>query len=179
MDGISLTASQQRELECQLDQTTDARVYRRTFAVLEVSRGAAVADVAQMLGVTRQSVYNWIDAYRRSYRPQALIYPPRSGRPSVWTGNLEGLLRTLMQTSPDLLGYYAVNWTVPLIQNYLHEKPGQQISENSIRRELGRLKYVWKRSRYVLKPDPEAPKKTPNPAKNRHFATAKRVARRG
>ncbi len=57
MDEFSLTAKQRRQLELVLHQTCDARLYRRVPAILEVSRGISVEEVAQTLGVTRQSVY--------------------------------------------------------------------------------------------------------------------------
>jgi transposase len=159
MDGITLTVRQRRALERQLSETTDARLFRRTLAVLEVCHGVPVAEVARTLAVSRQSIYNWVETYQDSYDPKVLSDSPHPGRPSVWTCELQTLLDNLMQTQPDQLGYYAVNWTVPLLQHYLEDYTGERFSENTIRRELRRMKYVWKRSRYVLKPDPEAAKK--------------------
>jgi hypothetical protein len=50
MDEFSLTAKQRRQLELVLHQTCDARLYRRVLAILEVSRGISVEEVAQTLG---------------------------------------------------------------------------------------------------------------------------------
>ena len=61
--------------------------------------------------------------------------------------------------SPDQLGYPAVNWTIPLLQEQLGRCTGQWPSEDTLRRQLHRLDYVWKRPRYVLDPDPELEKK--------------------
>lgn len=58
MSRLKLTHWQRRRLRRQLDTTTDARTYRRTLAVLELDRGRPVADIAAMLGVTRQRVQN-------------------------------------------------------------------------------------------------------------------------
>jgi transposase len=159
MDGIVLSWWQRRGLERQLHETIDARVFRRTLAILEVSRGVPMAEVARTLAISRQSIYNWIDAYCQSYDPHALIDAPHVGRPRVWTEFSETLLDSLMQTSPEQFGYYALNWTVPLLQDYLEECTGKSLSEDTIRRELSRLDYVWKRTRYVLKPDPDMGKK--------------------
>lgn len=79
------------------------------------------------------------------------------------------LLRTLMQTSPDRLGYFAVNWTVPLLQEQIDHTTGLRLSEDTIRRELDRQHYVWKRYRYVLDPDPDLEKKTFFEAAPPHF----------
>ena len=160
MIPLKLTRWERFRLQRQLQDTGDARVYRRTLAVLEASRGPSVAQIAQMLGVTRQSVYNWIAAYAAAPDPDSLVDADRSGRPSSWTEGLRGLLRSLFTQAPDQLGYFAVNWTVPLLQEQLEHQTGHWLAEDTIRRELDRLGYVWKRSRYILDPDPEREKKT-------------------
>ena len=177
MSCLSLTSYQRRRLQRQLQHTHDARLYRRTLAILEVSRGQPVAQVAQSLGVTRRSIYNWIERYRETSLPTALVDSDRSGRPSLWTEDLMVLLRTLLvDHTPDQLGYSAVEWTATLLQEHLGHCTGQRLSETSIRRELHGLGYVWKRSRYVLAPDPELEKKTPHPPSNPGFAPPKRSA---
>jgi transposase len=160
MSRLSLTSSQRRRLQRQLHHTHDARLYRRTLAILEVSRGQPVAQVAQSLGVTRRSIYYWIEHYREAFDPTALVDDDRPGRPSLWTEDLTALLRTLLvDHAPDQLGYSAVEWTAALLQEHLEHCTGQRLSETTIRRELHGLGYVWKRSRYALAPDPEWEKK--------------------
>ncbi len=159
MTRLQLTRWQRLRLQRQLKGTPDARVYRRTLAVLEYSRGQPIARIAQTLGVTRQSVYNWIGAYAQAHDPDALGEDDRSGRPSLWTEDLRALLQALFAQTPDQRGYAAVNWTIPLLQEELGHCTGQALSDDTLRRELDRLGYVWKRSRYVLDPDPERDKK--------------------
>jgi hypothetical protein len=48
---------------------------------------------------------------------------------------------------------------VPILQDYLEGAGGRRLSEDTIRRQQRRLDYVWKRSRYVLPPDPQREKK--------------------
>jgi len=169
MDRWKLTLRQRRQLERQLQATSDARVYKRTLALLEYNRGRSLPEIAASLSVTRQSVYNWISAYRRHQIPSALGDAPRSGRPHVWSKERQRLLRSLLETSPDRLGYFAVNWTVPLLQEQIERKSGLRLSEDTIRRELQRQRYVWKRYRYVLEPDPDLEKKTQNQAVDPQF----------
>jgi transposase len=94
---------------------------------------------------------------------------PRSGRPRLWSPETEVLLLNLLETSPDRLGYFAVNWTVPLLQEQIARETGMRMSEDTIRRELARQRYVWKRYRYVLDPDPDLEKKTQNKAVDPQF----------
>lgn len=160
MNRLKLTTYQRRRLQHLLQQTSDARVYRRTLAVLEYNRGQSMPQIAEMLGVTRQSVYNWVAAYLRSWDLRTLHDAARSGRPRLWTKERQALLGTLLQTSPDQFGYFAVNWTVPLLQEQIAHVAGSRLSQDTIRRELDRQRYVWKRFRYVLDPDPQREKKT-------------------
>lgn len=85
MEAFRRTSWQRRCLRSQLRHTLDARVCRRTLAVLEVDRGRSIAQVAQMLGVTRQSVYNWLASYGTAHDAAALVDAPRGGRPRLWT----------------------------------------------------------------------------------------------
>jgi transposase len=175
MDEWTVTEGQRHRLEQQLRRTADARVYRRTLALLEVSQGIPIAEVARTLGVSRQSVYNWLENYGRTHDPAALQEAVHPGRPKLWTTDLELLLHSLMTMSPDQRGYFATNWTVPLLQEELKHCGGAQVSDDTIRRELSRLGYVWKRSRYVLQPDPEEEKKTPHSPANPGLAAAECV----
>jgi transposase len=104
MEGLKLTWWQRHRLLEQLKQTQDAPIYRRTLAVLEVSRDQSPAQVAQVLGVTRQSVYNWVTSYAQAHDPHALQDEQRPGRPSLWTEEHQALLRLLMDRTPDEFG---------------------------------------------------------------------------
>jgi transposase len=166
MSELNLTRWQRQRLQRQLQRTPDARVYRRTLAILDYDRGASISHIALRLGVTRQSVYNWVAAYAEASQPESLVDDDRSGRPTLWTEDMRAVFQTLLEQTPDRVGYFAVNWTVPLFQDALAEYTGRRPSEDTIRRELDRLGYVWKRSRYVLDPDPQREKKTSDPLEN-------------
>jgi transposase len=160
MEGLKLNWRQRHRLMERLKQTQEAHVFRRTLAILDVGRGQSIVQVAHALGVTRQSVYNWIASYAQSHDPNALQDEPRSGRPSLWTEDHQTLLRRLMDHTPDEFGYFAVNWTVPLLQEQLEHSTGLRLSDETVRRGLQGRGYVWKRGRYELEPDPELEKKT-------------------
>jgi len=170
MSIVQLTSSQRRRLRTQLRRATDAGYYRRLLAILELDRGQTVAEVAALLQVTRQSVYNWARSFEACPDPAVLQDHYGIGRPSAWTEQLQTLLLTSLQQRPDELGYVGVNWTVPLLQEHLFRHGGHWLSDDTIRRELDRLGYVWKRFRYVLPPDPEREKKTRHSAAIAGFA---------
>lgn len=160
---LALTRSQRYRLRQQMQHAQDAALYRRTLALLELDRGKPIAQVASSLGVTRQSIYNWIETYVQSFDPLALRDAARCGRPTTWTPDLDELLETVLQERPTQWGYQAVNWTVPLLRQQLASWDGSWLSEDTIRRKLRDLGYVWKRTRYVLPPDPDEEKKKTHP----------------
>ena len=173
---LQLTAAQRRQLQRQLRHPGDVRPYRRAVALLEVARGQPVAAVADLLGVSRQSVYHWVQAYRRCPGLQVLADGYGAGRPSLWTPQLQALLQAALRQRPGELGYLGVNWTVPLLREHLGRVGGRWLSQDTIRRELDRLGYVWKRFRYALPADPQGEKKTPDPPAPAGTAAAQRQA---
>ena len=174
MEALTLTTWQRRRLEQQLRHTHDARVYRRTLAVLEVAQGEPVEAVARRLRVTSRVIYYWVEAYTHSHDPAALRDQDRSGRPSLLAEDDRSWLLELLHGSPQDLGYFATEWTVPLLQEHLESCLGQHLSQDTLRRELHRLDYACKRPRYVLDPDPQLRgKKEPYSPTDQAVATAK------
>ncbi len=176
MSRLNLTSWQRCRLRRQLTGTLDARVLRRTLAVLEFDRGRSAADLARMLGVTRQSVYHWVEDYSQAHDPLALYDEPGRGRPPLLDEDQEHLWAALLARSPQALGYPHGSWTILLLQEVLEFATERRLSEDTLRRALRRLEYVWKRPRHDLDPDPERDKKTPHPQANPCLATAQRGA---
>lgn len=85
MNIVQLTASQRRKLQDQLDRAPDASHFRRLLALLELDRGKSVAAVADLLRVTRQSIYNWANTFVAYPDPAVLEDHYGIGRPTVWT----------------------------------------------------------------------------------------------
>ncbi len=171
---LQLSPNQRRHLERQLRRTHDVRLYRRMLAVLECDRGKSVAEIARTLRMNRRSIHRWIEAYGESADPDSLVDDDRSGRPQRWTEECTGWLEALLARGPAELGYYAANWNVPLLRDPLAACTAERFSDDTIRRALRRLGYAWKRARYVLQPDPEREKKTPNSPGNPWFVVANR-----
>ena len=174
MSDAKLGAGKRQRMRNQLRHARDARQYRRLLAVLECDQGKSVNDVAELLGVSRQSVYNWIARAHRN-DAAALSDAPRSGRPAKAGYVFDTLLPILLVLSPEQFGYPATYWTIPLLQDQLWRNTEEKYSASTVRRGLKRLDYVWKRPRYVLVPDPEREKKTSNSPHPVWLAKAQRL----
>lgn len=142
MSAWKLTASQRRRFRLRLKRCRDAREYRRLLAVVEVDGGQPAARVASRLGVSRQSVQNWLRACREQGVPDVLEDRPREGRPSIWDDSLRELLCRWMAQSPERHGYRAAHWTAPLLREQFRHARGEELSEDALRREIHRLGYA-------------------------------------
>jgi transposase len=177
METFILTYWQRQRLEAQLRSTPDARVYRRTLALLQVAQGQPIAAVARLLRVSRRAVHYWLAAYAADPAPASLRDHDRPGRPRLLSEAERGRLRRLLDRSPQELGYFHTEWTVPLLSRHLAGQVGRPVSDDTVRRELRRLDFTWKRPRYALDPDPELRgKKAAHPAANQAAARAQRAA---
>lgn len=174
MSQLNLTSWQRYRLRRQLSKTEDVRLFRRTLAILEFDSGRPVADIARMLDVTRQTVYNWVEAYTDTGDPTALEDHRGQGYYPLLDEDAEHFLEALLTLSPQELGCPHVSWTVPLLREALEIVLEQRISDDTVRRTLHRLDYVWKRPRYDFDPDPEREKKTAHPPANSGVAAAQR-----
>jgi transposase len=159
MTHLNLTSWERRLLRRQRGETLDARVLRRTLAVLEFDRGRSAAEIAELLGVTRQSIYNWLQAFRQDRQPKTLQDKSGRGRPRAIDEEEEHLLESLLASSPQHYGYPHANWTVALLQEALAFATETRGSLSTLRRTLWWLNYVWKRPRYDLLPDPKLDQK--------------------
>lgn len=176
MSQLNLTSRQRNRLRRQLSATEDVRLFRRTLAVLEFDHGRPAADIARMLGVTRQTVYNWVEAFARAGDPAALEDRRGQGHLPLLDENAEHFLESLLAISPQEVGYPHTGWTVPLLLEALEIATGLRVSDDTLRRALGRLDFAWKRPRYDFDPDPLREKKTPHPQASPGVAAAERGA---
>ncbi len=159
MSRVHLNTRQRRQLEHQLRTARTARLYRRTLAMMEIAQGKPVAPLARTLGIHRRTLYHWLERYTAQHDPTALRDGKSSGRPSLWTSQLQAVLAQSLEQKPDYWGYQASEWTIPLLIEHVATHSGQRVSESTLRRQVRRLGYVWKRPRYVLQPDPAREKK--------------------
>jgi transposase len=165
--NFRLTSSQRRRLLAALKNVEDARIAKRIVALVELDQGAAPAEVAAHLGVTRQTVYNWIRRFRAGGGLRTLHDRARWGRPPKLSGALRGVLVWLLKQPPDAFGYAAVGWTTSLLRDVLTTRMKVRVSDDTIRRALHQRDHAWKRPRYVLRPDPDREKKTLDSSEDR------------
>jgi transposase len=153
MHTFTLSLSERRALEKQIHETKDVKVLKRAQALLWLTDGMAVRDIAKKLGVTRQTIYGWISFYRSQCNKSFITRlqdRPHSGRLARKSGLILQEIDTLLQKSPRQYGYRHADWTAPLVKQAIQDEHQMDVSTKTIRRCLKQLHYVWKRPRYTL-----------------------------
>ncbi len=155
MASIQLASRAQRVLHQIARSGAKAREVRRAQALLWLNQGESVQKVAQRLGVSRRAVYNWVEQYY-SLRGTKSVHErvqdrPHTGRPPKKLKAAVKVIEQLLQQDPRHYGYRSVVWTVPRLCQEVQKRTGmEEISHRTIRRALHRLRYRYKRPRYVL-----------------------------
>src|SRR5690606_16055793 len=146
---FSLDLKQRHALMEAAAATTDRNHWKRIRALLLLAEGRNVTETARALDTTRQSVYNWIHAYRRNPVPESLADRPRPGRPPRLSAADRVRLRALLEQRPADHGHDAPEWTVRLLLKQIERDLGVRLSGGALRRTLHRMGYRWTGERFA------------------------------
>ncbi len=152
MRDLNLTHRERRRLEACLRTTRDIIAYRRALALLWVDRKTPVSEIARGLFVNRTAVYRWIVDYAEHRDAATLADGRHENRtaPRFWSDEAQRALEEGLHSSPDKLGFRAVNWTIPLLCDHIEDVCGQRPSDRQVRQRLPQLDYVWKRPKHAM-----------------------------
>ena len=141
------------DLENFMLHTPLAKERCRAQALLWLDEGESVEQIAELLHVSRQTVYNWVDRFQRRHGldlQARLADAPRTGRPPTALGIIDPLIAEIIDLNPGQFGYHATGWTAPLLQHHLQQVHGVEVCTKSISLALDRLRLCWKRPCYQL-----------------------------
>jgi transposase len=153
MNPFELAAREYSLLQAFLRSADQARLFRRAQALLWLAEGDGPAEVAERLGVRRQTLYNWAGRFHDRAGlglAERLADGPRSGRPRTAHGLIDRLLDEVIDDDPRDWGYHATVWTAPLLRQYLEEVHDIEVSRQSVSAALDRVELRWKRPRHRL-----------------------------
>lgn len=150
---IALTYKERNELEAVLKVCSDARQFQRIQALLLLDEGDSVEQVAELMRVSRQTIYNWAERFAQRQDLSTLERISdglRCGRPTTAKGIIDPWLDLIIDSDPRDYGYNSTVWTAPLLRRYVQEYHDCQVSLRSISYALDRLDIRWKRPRHTL-----------------------------
>ncbi len=146
------------ESDSLVTHTPLAKERSRAQALLWLAEGEPVEQVAELLQVSRQTVYNWVERFRQreglDLRAR-LLDAPRPGRPPTALGVIDPVIEAVIDQDPRELGYHSTVWTATLLLQHLKRDHGIEVSRKSIGLALTRLGIRWKRPRHQLALRPE------------------------
>jgi transposase len=134
-------------------ETRQIRQWQRYQALLLLGEQLTPEAAAQAVGVCRSCVYAWSKAWRERGLA-GLAIRQRQAWPRRLDAAGEAWLDALLRTDPQAQGYVSTGWTVPLLREEAR-KAGYRLGAKTLRQNLHRLGWRWKRPKYVLgRPDP-------------------------
>ena len=99
----------------------DLRLVRRIHALLSVSEGKSIPETAKNLGVSIQSIYNWINEFILK-GAGSLKYKKSPGRPSKLTKTQKQSLCELIKAGPLKAGYLSACWSSVIIADLIYHE---------------------------------------------------------
>ena len=153
-----LTQEEQRQVQAGL-RSCEAFVLRRCQILTLSARGERAPNIAHQLGCDDQTVRNVIHGFNTS---GLAILQEGSSRPhrlrTAFTQEGAERLKELLHRSPREFGQDRSTWTLELAAKISFEQGiiSQEVSDESVRRALKRLKTNWKRAKHwITSPDPQ------------------------
>jgi putative transposase len=124
--------------------------------LLLCAAGRTPTEIAACLFCSRSSVYRIVRAYRagtlgvRADGAGGLSAPIRTTVLMPW---LRRSLGALLKAAPRAYGWCRTRWSCATLAAELHTKHGIAVSEETVRRWLHELGWVWKRAKLIAKDD--------------------------
>ena len=153
-----LTQDEQRQIQARL-RSSDAFVLRRCQILLASARGERAPAIGRQLGCDDQTVRNVIHGFNAC---GLAVLQEGSSRPhrlrTAFSQEGAERLKDLLHRSPRDFGQDRSTWTLELAAQVSFEQGiiSHEVSDESVRRALKRLKTNWKRAKHwITSPDPQ------------------------
>ena len=153
-----LTEDEREQIQAGL-RSSDAFVLRRCQILLASARGERAPAIAHQLACDDQTVRNVIKGFNAN---GLAVLKEGSSRPhrlrTTFTQEGAERLKELLHRSPRDFGRERSTWTLELAAQVSFEQGiiSRQVSDESVRRALKRLKTNWKRAKHwMTSPDPQ------------------------
>ena len=124
------------------------RMIKRIHAILYILDGKSVTEVAEILSLSKQCIYNYIKAFLLK-RLDSLQYKRPPGRPRKLTKTQRKELRKLIDEGPEAAGYDCGCWTTGLIQDLILTRFGVEYCPHYVAELLKNMGYSYQKARFV------------------------------
>jgi transposase len=130
------------------------------MVLLSAEQGLVVAKIAAIGRESEATMLRWLKRYRAEGL-EGLRDAPRPGRPAEVTEAYRAALLAAVRRRPRSLGLPFSLWTLQRLVDYLPERTGMRVSDETVRRVLKHAGIVLSRPQHkISSPDPEYALKT-------------------
>ena len=127
------------ELQSALNDVDDVESTKRLMVAIAYKQGITKTDLAEWYGLSRKTIYNWLQRLEEEPIRAVVRDKARPGRPSKLDHKEQSEVTQLLSEPPVNAGYDAVGWCIPLVQQLLDEKFDVTYSRTSAYRLLSKI----------------------------------------
>ncbi|MCA1599677.1 MAG: IS630 family transposase [Chloroflexi bacterium] len=124
------------------------RLVTRISALLHLSDGRAVAEVAERVGAGESTVYAWLRAFILR-RFASLCYGISPGRPRKLTPTQRDRLKALVAAGPRAAGYPSGCWSSLMLQDLVYREFGMCYNAHYLCTLLRNLGFSYQKARFI------------------------------
>ncbi len=126
----------------------EVRLIKRIQVLLYIFEGKSVAEIVEILKLSKQTVYNYIAAFILK-RLESLVYQRPPGRPAKLTKTQKKVLAKLIERGPEKAGYDCGCWSTVLIQDLILIRFGREYSAHYVAELLKNMGFSYQKARFV------------------------------
>lgn len=151
-----LTDAQRSELDAMYRHTKDPRLRTRAqMVLLAAEQQRKVPEIAIIVRESEVTVQRWLKRYLAE-GVEGLKDAPRPGRAATVTPLYRAELLAAVRRRPRSLDRPYSLWTLQRLVDYLAEKTGLRVSDETVRQELKKAGIVLSRPQHqISSPDPD------------------------
>jgi transposase len=132
----------------QAKDRADINILRKTQAMLAVIKGNRYDDIADLLGVTVETIRLWINDFL-SRGMLALRIKKASGRPPKLTKSQKKELKKAVKNGSDAAGYQSGCWNSAMVQDYIYQTFGIFYSAGYVAQLLRNLGLSYQKAAFA------------------------------
>lgn len=122
-----------------LAEVDNAKATKRIMIALAYKDGVSVDTLSARYGLSRSTVYSWLDRFEYRSIDAAVQDDDRPGRPPKLDEQQQSSVQTALSVSPTEVGYDQSAWTPELLQHYIEHEHDVSYSLGHVRRLIREL----------------------------------------
>lgn len=133
---VHLEAVTVETLRDALDRVDGRKATLRLVVAINYKEGVSQSEIATWYGLSRKTIYNWLQRFDAEPLSAALRDEQPPGRPRHLDREQLRRLEAVLQGSPRDVGYEAQAWTPELVGEFVRDRFGVDYSLSSVRRRM-------------------------------------------